>query len=129
MTPTISTPQSTTTPKAKPKRLRTRPNLSDRSCASRPLYDVRTFSVFDTFLGHAVTGPLAERGVQLEQDSVNATDWSTWRTAHPETTVLVEQPALGRDFDFGNDRSIAGRNRVRRIVAVPSFRDRAWHLP
>ncbi|MGB6230613.1 MAG: DUF3179 domain-containing (seleno)protein, partial [Litorimonas sp.] len=76
--------------------------------SNKVMYDVRTFSVFDTFLGHAVTGPLAERGLQLEQASVITTDWASWRAAHPETTVLVEDLALGRDFDFRNGRDADG---------------------
>lgn len=76
--------------------------------SNKVMYDVRTYSVFDTFLGKAVTGPLAERGVQLEQASVITTDWGTWRAAHPHTTVLVEALALGRDFDFRNGRDASG---------------------
>ena len=36
------------------------------------------------------------------------TDWGTWKKAHPETTVLVEALALGRDFDFRNTRDAKG---------------------
>jgi len=32
----------------------------------------------------------------------------TWKKAHPETTVLVESLALGRDFDFRNNRDANG---------------------
>ncbi|MEL6219583.1 MAG: DUF3179 domain-containing (seleno)protein [Pseudomonadota bacterium] len=76
--------------------------------SNKVMYDVETYSVFDTFLGKAVTGPLAEKGVQLKQATVVTTDWGTWRTAHPSTTVLVEDLALGRDFDFRNGRDANG---------------------
>ena len=76
--------------------------------SNKVMYDVRTYSVFDTFLGKAVTGPLADRGLQLEQASVVTTDWGTWQAEHPETTVLVERLALGRDFDFRNGRDANG---------------------
>lgn len=76
--------------------------------SNKVMYDVNTFSVFDTFLGHAVTGPLAEKNLQLEQASVVTTDWGTWKKAHPETTVLVESLALGRNFDFRNNRDANG---------------------
>ncbi len=76
--------------------------------SNKVMYDVVTYSVFDTFLGHAVTGPLADIGLKLEQASVVTTDWGTWRTEHPETTVLVEALALGRDFDFRNGRDADG---------------------
>lgn len=64
------------------------------------MFDLNTYSVFDTFLGKAVTGPLAKKAVQLKQATVVTTDWGTWKTQHPETTVLLERYALGRDFNF-----------------------------
>ncbi|MEM6624533.1 MAG: DUF3179 domain-containing (seleno)protein [Pseudomonadota bacterium] len=76
--------------------------------SNKVMYDVVTFSVFDTFLGKEVTGPLAEKGVQLSQASVVTTDWGTWKRQHPQTTVLVESLALGRDFDFRNGRDADG---------------------
>ena len=76
--------------------------------SNKVMYDVNTYSVFDTFLGNAVTGPLAEKNLQLKQASVVTTDWGTWKKAHPETTVLVEALALGRDFDFRNGRDANG---------------------
>ncbi len=76
--------------------------------SNKVMYDVNTYSVFDTFLGTAVTGPLAEKNLKLKQVSVVTTDWGTWKKAHPETTVLVEALALGRDFDFRNGRDANG---------------------
>jgi hypothetical protein len=76
--------------------------------SNKVMYDVNSYSVFDTFLGKAVTGPLAEKGVQLEQATVVTTTWGAWKAAHPETTVLVEALALGRDFDFRNGRDANG---------------------
>lgn len=76
--------------------------------SNKVMYDLTTYSVFDTFLGHAVTGPLAEIGLQLEQASVVTTDWKSWKDAHPETTVLSEYLALGRDPDFRNGRDADG---------------------
>ncbi|MEM7563017.1 MAG: DUF3179 domain-containing (seleno)protein [Pseudomonadota bacterium] len=76
--------------------------------SNKVMYDVNTYSVFDTFLGKAVTGPLAERRVQLKQASVVTTEWGAWKKAHPQTTVLVESLALGRDFDFRNGRDANG---------------------
>ncbi len=76
--------------------------------SNKVMYDVNTYSVFDTFLGHAVTGPLADKKLKLDQASVVTTDWGTWKAEHPETTVLVEALALGRDFDFRNNRDANG---------------------
>ena len=76
--------------------------------SNKVMYDINSHSVFDTFLGKAVTGPLAKKNLQLEQVSVVTTDWGTWKKAHPQTTVLVEKLALGRDFDFRNGRDANG---------------------
>ena len=76
--------------------------------SNKVMYDIRTHSVFDTFLGKAVTGPLADRNLQLKQTAVITTDWGTWKKEHPETTVLIEALALGRDFDFRNGRDADG---------------------
>ena len=76
--------------------------------SNKVMYDLTTWSVFDTFLGKAVTGPLAEKGVQLEQATVITTDWGTWKKEHPETTVLLERYALGRNPDFRNGRDANG---------------------
>ncbi len=78
------------------------------SRSNKVMYDLTTYSVFDTFLGTALTGPLAEKGIELEQATVITTDWGTWKTEHPQTTVLVERLALGRDPDFRNTRDANG---------------------
>ncbi|MEM9700222.1 MAG: DUF3179 domain-containing (seleno)protein [Pseudomonadota bacterium] len=78
------------------------------SRSNKVMYDLTTHSVFDTFLGHAVTGPLAAKGVQLKQATVITTDWASWKRDHPETTVLLERYALGRDPDFRNGRDANG---------------------
>lgn len=76
--------------------------------SNKVMYDLNTYSVFDTFLGHAVTGPLAEKKLQLKQATVVTTDWGRWKRDHPDTTVLVERLALGRDPDFRNTRDANG---------------------
>jgi hypothetical protein len=76
--------------------------------SNKVMYDVNSYSVFDTFLGTALTGPLAKKGIQLKQATVITTTWGDWKAAHPETTVLVEALALGRDFDFRNGRDADG---------------------
>jgi hypothetical protein len=76
--------------------------------SNKVMYDVATYSVFDTFLGHAVTGPLAEKNLVLKQASVITTDWGTWRRKYPQTTVLLERYALGSDPDFHNGRDANG---------------------
>ena len=76
--------------------------------SNKVMYDIVTRSLFDTFLGKAVTGPLAEMQLQLEQTSVVTTDWGTWKKVHPETTVLVEALAFGRNYNFRKGRDANG---------------------
>ena len=78
------------------------------SRSNKVMYDLNTNSIFDTFRGTALTGPLAEQGVVLEQVSVITTDWGNWKQAHPNTTVLLEGYALGRNPDFRNGRDANG---------------------
>ena len=78
------------------------------SRSNKVMFDLNTYSVFDTFLGHAVTGPLAEKGVKLKQATVVTTDWASWVAAHPDTTVLKQRYALGRNPDFRNGRDAGG---------------------
>jgi len=76
--------------------------------SNKVMYDITSGSVFDTFKGTAVTGRLARKGIQLEQANVITTEWGAWKKSHPETTVLVEELAMGRDFDFRNNRDANG---------------------
>ncbi len=78
------------------------------SRSNKVMFDLNTYSVFDTFRGHAVTGPLAKKGVKLEQATVITSDWGSWKRDHPNTTVLLERYALGRDPDFRNGRDANG---------------------
>ena len=76
--------------------------------SNKIMYDLNTYSVFDTFLGRAVAGPFAERKLRLERATVVTTDWGRWKRDHPDTTVLKERYALGHDPDFRNTRDANG---------------------
>lgn len=78
------------------------------SRSNKVMFDLNTYSVFDTFRGNAVTGPLSEKGIKLNQASVVTTTWGEWKKSYPKTTVLEERLALGRDFDFRNGRDASG---------------------
>ncbi len=78
------------------------------SRSNKVMYDLKTNSIFNTFMGRAETGPLAEKKLVLEQATVITADWGTWKQAHPDTTVLLERYALGRDPDFRNGRDANG---------------------
>ncbi len=69
------------------------------SRSNKVMFDLTTKSVFDTFLGEAVTGPLADAGVVLPQANVVTSTWGAWKAEHPETTILAEELDLGRGFD------------------------------
>ena len=68
------------------------------SRSNKAMYDHTTGSLFDTFRGVALTGPLGERGVELRQASVTVTTWGDWKRAHPETLILAEDGGIGRSY-------------------------------
>ena len=68
--------------------------------SNKVMYDLVTKSVFDTFTGEAVSGPLRERGVVLHQATVVTTTWGEWKAAHPETTIIAEDGGLGRRYSL-----------------------------
>ena len=72
------------------------------------MYDLNTSSIFDTFRGTADSGPLHEEGIALQGHTVVTTTWGAWKEEHPDTTVLEERFALGRDPDFRSNRDADG---------------------
>ena len=68
------------------------------SRSNKVMYDVNTGSIFDTFTGKAVTGPLAERGLVLDQVTVVASTWGDWKRAHPETRIIARDGGIGRVY-------------------------------
>lgn len=68
------------------------------SRSNKVMYDLNTSSVFDTFTGEAVTGPLREAGIRLDQATVVSSTWGAWKEAHPDTTILAEDGGLGRTY-------------------------------
>ncbi len=78
------------------------------SRSNKVMYDLNSSSIFDTFLGTADSGPLHDQGIALEGHTVVTSSWAAWVAEHPETSVLVEDLALGRNFDFRNGRDANG---------------------
>ena len=66
--------------------------------SNKVMYDLVTKSVFDTFTGEAVSGPLREQGVVLNQATVVTTTWGEWKAAHPDTTIIAEDGGIGRSY-------------------------------
>jgi len=70
------------------------------SRSNKVMFDLHTFSVFDTFLGDALSGPLQDEGYVLEMVTVVTSTWGDWKAAHPETTILLEDGGLGRTYSL-----------------------------
>lgn len=70
------------------------------SRSNKVMYEFHTTSMFDTFTGEALTGPLREAGVILSPGTVVTATWGEWRAAHPDTTILAEDGGLGRSYDL-----------------------------
>jgi hypothetical protein len=68
------------------------------SRSNKVMYDLRTQSVFDTFTGAAVSGPLQDRGMVLEETTVVRTTWGEWKAAHPATTIIAEDGGIGQTY-------------------------------
>jgi hypothetical protein len=68
------------------------------SRSNKVMYDLRTASVFDTFTGAAVSGPLQDREVVLAETTVVRTTWGEWKAAHPYTTIIAEDGGIGRSY-------------------------------
>ena len=78
------------------------------SRSNKVMYDLNSKSIFDTFLGTAVSGPLLDEGIALEGHSVVTSTWASWVAEHPTGTVLTEDLARGANFDFRNGRDANG---------------------
>ena len=66
--------------------------------SNKVMFDLNTFSMFDTFLGDALTGPLHDAGFSLEPISVVTSTWADWKAAHPDTTIVAEDGGIGRSY-------------------------------
>ncbi|MBA2264158.1 MAG: DUF3179 domain-containing protein [Chloroflexi bacterium] len=68
------------------------------SRSNKVMYDLVTGSVFDTFIGRAISGPLEDIGFVLEQTSVVVSTWGEWRAAHPDTMIVAQDGGIGRTY-------------------------------
>lgn len=64
--------------------------------SNKIMFDLNTYSVFDTFLGRAVSGPL--RGAVLDPITVVTSTWGEWKSAHPDTTILAQDGGIGYTY-------------------------------
>lgn len=68
--------------------------------SNKVMYDLVTKSVFDTFTGVAVSGPLQDQGITLEQATLVRSTWGEWKVAHPDTQIIAEDGGIGRSYDL-----------------------------
>ena len=85
------------------------------SRSNKLMYDLTTNSAIDTFTGEALTGPLGEAGVVLEQVTVVASRWGDWKQAHPATLILAEDGGINRTYP---DDPLGGRDDAGPIFPV-----------
>ncbi len=69
------------------------------SRSNKVMYDLVTGSVFNTFTGEALSGPLGREGVILEQVTVVTSTWGSWLAEHPDTRVIARDGGLGRSYE------------------------------
>lgn len=75
--------------------------------SNKVMYDLLSGSVFDTFTGRAVSGPLWEAQVQLERTPIVTSTWAAWKEAHPGTTIVAQDGGIGRIY---SDDPLGGRD-------------------
>ncbi|MEX0826889.1 MAG: DUF3179 domain-containing (seleno)protein [Acidimicrobiia bacterium] len=68
------------------------------SRSNKVMYDVVTGSVFDTFTGRAVAGPLWKARIELTQGILVTTTWGEWKSAHPDTTIVASDAGSARGY-------------------------------
>ncbi len=66
------------------------------SRSNKVTYEFHTRSVFDTFTGLGLSGPL--QGHQLEPVTVITATWGDWKAAHPDTSIVAEDGGIGRRY-------------------------------
>ena len=69
--------------------------------SNKLMFDHETNSLWATFEGRPVVGPLVDSGLRLQPRAVVTTTWGEWRTLHPETTVLSIETGHARDYAEG----------------------------
>jgi hypothetical protein len=77
------------------------------SRSNKVMYDLITGSAFNTFTGRAVSGPLHDADLVLEQTTTVATTWGEWKAAHPETRIVAQDGGIGRSYP---DDPLGGRD-------------------
>ena len=69
--------------------------------SNKLMFDHGTKSLWNTFEGVPVVGPLVGSGARLTPHAVVTTTWSAWRARHPDTTVLSLETGHRRNYAEG----------------------------
>jgi hypothetical protein len=80
--------------------------------ANKLMFDRATFTLWHNLTGEAVLGPGAATGRRLRPLPVTVTTWGAWKSAHPETTVVVLPAGYGARWGFDYLPGAADRHRA-----------------
>jgi hypothetical protein len=80
--------------------------------SNKLMVDRGTRSLWSNLTGEPVVGRLAAAPRPLAVLPVTRTTWAAWRALHPETTVMVPDPAIARRWGFDYRAGAADRARA-----------------
>jgi len=69
--------------------------------SNKLMYDQATQSLWSTFEGKPVIGPLVDQGIKFASRSVVTTTWGEWKRRHPQSKVLDLKTGFQRDYGEG----------------------------
>ena len=69
--------------------------------SNKLMYDKATQSLWNTFQGQPVIGPLTGKGIKLPHRYVVTTTWGEWKKRHPDSKVLSLNTGHQRNYDEG----------------------------
>ena len=69
--------------------------------SNKLMYDKATQSLWNTFKGEPVIGPLVDQGIKFPHRYVVTTTWGEWKKRHPQSKVLSLNTGHSRDYDEG----------------------------
>ena len=88
--------------------------------SNKLMFDRATLSLWSNLTGEAVVGERAAQGSRLTMLPMTLTRWDAWRQRHPDTTVMVPDPAAARQAGY---RYVEGAaDRARAGVEFPVWR-------
>ena len=54
--------------------------------------------MFDTFTGDAISGPLKDAEIALEETTLVRSTWGEWKEAYPDTRIIAEDGGVDRSY-------------------------------